>query len=97
MPVLLDDLQQQVANGQVVAIVGAGVSIGATGADTASWVGLLKNGITRCEEVGNPRPNPGWGDRQRAALEDGQLEELLAVASQIESRLGAPNGGEYRA
>ena len=96
MPVLLDDLQQQIANGQVVAIVGAGVSIGATGADTASWVGLLKNGIKRCEGVGSPRPNPGWSDRQEAALEDGQLDELLSVASQIESRLGAPNGGEYR-
>jgi hypothetical protein len=95
MPVLLDDLQQQIAKRQVIAIVGAGVSIGATSADTASWVGLLKNGIARCEGVGNPRPNPGWGDRQRAALDDEQLVELLSVASQIESRLGAPNGGEY--
>src|SRR5262245_10132547 len=96
MPVLLDDLQRQIANGQVIAIVGAGVSIGATGADTASWIGLLKDGIARCEEVGNPRPNPGWGERQRAALDDGQLDELLSVASQIERRLRAPNGGEYR-
>ena len=50
--VLIDDLKRQIANGQAIAIVGAGVSMGATGnAPTASWVGLLKHGIARCEEL----------------------------------------------
>ena len=47
--VLIDDLKQQIAGGQAIAIVGAGVSMGATGnAPAASWSGLLKLGIERC-------------------------------------------------
>ncbi len=92
----LDDLREQVAKRQVVAIVGAGVSIAATGgAETASWIGLLRNGVARCESFGSPPPKPEWGERQRAALREGDMNELLAVGSQIEGRLGAP-GGEYR-
>jgi SIR2-like domain len=91
-----DDLHQQMAKRQVIAIVGAGVSMGATGgAETASWVGLLRDGIKRCEHFG--APPKGWGDRQREALEHGDLDDLLGVASQIENRLDAPDGGEYSA
>jgi hypothetical protein len=37
---LVDDLREQIACGQAIAIVGAGVSIGATGnAPAASWSG----------------------------------------------------------
>ena len=44
-----DDLREQIAQRQVVAIVGTGVSTGATGgAETASWIGLLSDGIARC-------------------------------------------------
>ena len=93
--VLIDDLKKQIAGGQAIAIVGAGVSMGATNnAPAASWVGLLKNGIARCEEVA--RPPAGWADRQRAALDSGDLDELLGVAEQVSRRLGYPNGGEWR-
>ena len=44
--VLIDDLREQIARKQAIAIVGAGVSIGATGrAEAASWSGLPKLGI----------------------------------------------------
>jgi hypothetical protein len=43
---LRDDLQQQIEAGQVVAIVGAGVSVGATNNHAvASWQGLLHHGV----------------------------------------------------
>ena len=93
MEPLVDDLREQVAKGQVVAIIGAGVSKGATGASTASWMGLLENGIGRCETVAALPAK--WGNRQRASLADGDLQELIGVATEVETRLGAPDGGEY--
>jgi len=97
MSSLIDELREQIAKGDALIIVGAGVSIAATGnAPTASWVGLLRDGIAGCEKVGLPKPKPGWGDSQRQALTNGDLVDLLAVASQIEQRLGGRTGGEFR-
>jgi hypothetical protein len=79
---LIDDLRQQIANKQAIAIIGAGVSVGATNAaPVASWVGLLKDGIARCDAIGNPRPPSGWGDRQRAALDGSDLDDLPGLRS----------------
>jgi len=50
--ILLNDLKAQIARGQVVAIIGAGVSIGATNrAACAAWTGLLHHGVQRCEHL----------------------------------------------
>jgi len=93
---LIDDLRQQIERGQAIAIVGAGVSIGATNnAPAASWVGLLKDGVARCEAVGDPRPAANWADRQRDALDGGDLTDLLSVTEQVSQRLGYPKGGEW--
>jgi HEAT repeat protein len=94
---LEQDLQQQIAKRQAIVIVGTGVSVGATQmADAASWPGLLENGVARCEAVAIPRLEPSWAKDQREALKRGHLHDYLAVASQIEMLLGAPEGGEYR-
>jgi hypothetical protein len=84
MPDLLfDDLIERIATGQVVAVVGAGVSLAATGgAEAAGWGGLLRLGIDRCADVAQPRLASGWADRQRSAL-DGDLADLLSVAEQV--------------
>jgi tetratricopeptide (TPR) repeat protein len=93
--VLIDDLKKQIEDRQAIAIVGAGVSVDATGnAPAASWVGLLKDGVARCQDVA--RPPVGWADRQRAALDTGDLDELLGVAEQVSRRLGYPEAGEWR-
>lgn len=90
---LIDDLKKQIADGQAIAIIGAGVSIGATGrAEAASWDGLLKLGIAHCQEFGHPRPAAGWGDNLRKLLIQG---EYFLVAHAIEDKLGAPRGGEW--
>jgi hypothetical protein len=42
----LDDLREELAARRAVVIVGAGVSVAATGGSpTASWVGLLEDGV----------------------------------------------------
>jgi len=95
----IKDLQTSIAKGQVVAVVGTGVSAAATGnAAASSWQGLLQKGIAHCESFVPGLPKR-WGQRQREALEDavdaGDLVEMLAVAEQLSTRLGAPAGGEY--
>jgi hypothetical protein len=84
MPDLLfNELIERIAKGQVVAVIGAGVSLAATGgAEAAGWGGLLRLGIDRCADVAQPRLASGWADRQRSAL-DGDLADLLSVAEQV--------------
>jgi len=88
---LLQDLKREIATGQLLVIVGTGVSIAATkNSAAASWTGLLKSGVDRCE----PRCPPGWGDRVRAQI-DGDLVDLLCAAENVSQRLSAPNGADY--
>jgi tetratricopeptide (TPR) repeat protein len=94
--VLGDDLRKQLARRQVVVVIGAGVSVGATGeVPTASWLGLLHDGAARCEAVVGHGLPAGWGDRVRAQIDSGDMEEMLSAAENITRRLGGPNGGEY--
>ncbi len=60
MSVLVEGLREEFASDGAVLVVGAGVTIAATGnAPVASWYGLLEDGIRRCEDVaGVPH---GWG------------------------------------
>lgn len=93
---LVEDLRQLIANkpSQVLAIVGAGVSVAVTDhAEVASWVGLLRNGVARCVVLS--RANEEWARRRRDDLESGDTDELLSVAQQVSSKLGAPTGPEY--
>jgi tetratricopeptide (TPR) repeat protein len=93
---LVEDLRGELARGQVIVLVGAGVSAGATGgAPVASWTGLLENGVARCEALGLPLPT-GWGDRTRAQIASGDVEELLLAAEAVTYRLGGRDHGEYR-
>src|SRR5215813_4055039 len=93
---LVDDLRAELARGRVIVLVGAGISVGATGGDpVASWTGLLESGVARCEELGWPLP-AGWGDRTRAQIQTGDVEELLLAAEAVTGRLGGREHGEYR-
>ena len=93
---VVEDLRRQIASGKAIAIVGAGVSVGATNrAPVASWLGLLEDGIQRCKVAGHPSPPAGWADAMRALLELADTKSLLSVAEQISEYLGAPDGGRY--
>jgi hypothetical protein len=96
---LLDRLQAEIAAGRMLVIVGAGVSIAASGQENgergvASWTGLLRDGVERCVEVCESLPE-GWADRVYAEIDSGDLDELLSAAEKISRKLGAPAGDEY--
>lgn len=94
---LVADLRQDLANEQVVVLVGAGMSIGASGNEpVASWIGLLEDGVGRCEELALKPVPDGWGEWTRKQLHSGDVEELLLAAEAITGRLGGPEHGEYR-
>jgi tetratricopeptide (TPR) repeat protein len=89
----VEALRQAIEEKKVLVVVGSGVSVAATGgAECASWPGLLRDGIAWCEGHRQGLP-AGWGDRGRASLASGDLDEMLAVASQVEAKL---RGGEFR-
>lgn len=98
---LRQDLVADIRAGRVVAVVGAGVALAASGGKpVAGWIGLLQDGIARIEAL-NRAPHQDWANRQRAILADasagrGDLTEMLSVAEQISARLGAPDDGEWR-
>lgn len=93
---LVGDLAREIAEGQVVAVVGAGVSIAASGGDpAASWTGLLSTGVERCLQVVPGLPT-GWGERVRGEIGSGDLDDLLSAAEKVTSKLGGRRGGEYR-
>jgi len=85
-----EELRHEIAAGRVTAILGAGVSMAATGAaPTASWIGLLTDGIDRCASV-VPGLSARWADLMRASLDlgrEGDNESLLSVAEQITVKL----------
>jgi formylglycine-generating enzyme required for sulfatase activity len=86
-----------VAGGRVVVVVGAGASIAATrGAGTASWRGLLQDGLEYCAEFGDPPVREPELTHCLALADAQDVDLLLAAASVIESRLGAPHGDEWR-
>jgi hypothetical protein len=93
---LFDDLRAHVAQGDVLVIAGAGISVGATRKNPlASWTGLLEQGVDRCREVATGLP-PDWGERLRAEIRSTDLDDLLSAAEKISRKLGAPKGGEYK-
>jgi hypothetical protein len=92
--VLIDDLRKQIAGRQAIAIVGAGVSMGATGnAPAASWLGLLRLGIERCVDLS--RADDAWAKRQQEALAGDSLQDTLEVAEAVSGRLGFPHDREW--
>lgn len=88
-------LRDELASGNIITIAGAGVSVAATrGSPLAGWVGLLKHGIEHC--VANVSgTDERWGRRQREALDEGTVEELISVARHVESKLGGTTDGRF--
>lgn len=93
---MLEDLRDRVAARRVVIFVGAGVSSGASKSPLAGWKGFLLDGVARCDATFGSSLPPGWAQRQRDALEQGDLDEWLNVAEAISRKLDAPRGGEFR-
>jgi formylglycine-generating enzyme required for sulfatase activity len=94
----INELREQLAHGRVVAIVGTGFSSAATGGevDFATWQGLLYNGFEICGDDGKPKLSADHQMLCRKMVETGQVDMMLAAASVIESRLGAPEKLPWR-
>jgi tetratricopeptide (TPR) repeat protein len=93
---LLDDLKEEYRKRNAIFVVGAGVSIMATGnAACASWTGLLHDGAQRCVDLFPDLP-PGWMERVRGEIDSNDLDDMLSAAEKISSKIGSPKGGEWR-
>ncbi len=89
-----DELHEQIANGKVVVIVGAGVSAAATcGHEVSSWHGLLKHGIRYVRDC--RRYDEHWEQQRIKSLEQGDAATLIALAEEITDSLGGCQGGEF--
>ncbi|MBV8279936.1 MAG: tetratricopeptide repeat protein [Verrucomicrobia bacterium] len=94
---LKEDLRREIEASSVIAIVGAGVSVGATNNNPiASWTGLLHHGVNRCFELKQiTGVDDKWVARVNDEIESGDLDDMLSAAEKISRKLGAPEGGEY--
>lgn len=80
-----DRLLEKMQQGQVVALIGTGVSTAVTkGATTANWVGLIQDGIDRAATLAR---NPSWRDLRELSLEQAveysDVSELISVATAV--------------
>lgn len=94
----VEDLRKEIQAGRVLVVVGTGVSLAATGGkpddSVASWRGLLKEGLNRCQTL---KGMPGdRADRIRADIASDVLEDILSAASKIRSSLGSPDSSEVK-
>ena len=82
----------------VIAVVGTGVSMNATGnAPAASWRGLLEAGINFIEEQPKgKRPRKWDADEARATLDRGNVDSLLQIATEVEAAIRRVNKSEYK-
>jgi tetratricopeptide (TPR) repeat protein len=94
---LRDDLQERIDAGQVVAILGAGVSVGATnGEPVAGWQGLLHDGVDCCLALPTSGLTAAGAQLLHEQIDSGDLDMMLAAAEVVARKLGAPGGGEWR-
>ncbi|HEV7240791.1 MAG TPA: tetratricopeptide repeat protein [Thermoanaerobaculia bacterium] len=92
---LVEDLREELARGEVLVVVGTGVSIQATGgAECAKWDGLIRDGIEHA--VGTGQLTEAVAKTLRGRLKKNSVKDLLAVAQKVSEALGAPDGGEFR-
>jgi len=89
-------LQSRLADNQVLVFVGTGVSLATAQDPIAGWKGFLRHGLDYCESVCGGLSATKWKARQTAALDEGDLDELLSVAEHISRRLAGPEGGDFR-
>ncbi|MGZ5441806.1 MAG: tetratricopeptide repeat protein [Thermoanaerobaculia bacterium] len=92
---LVEDLREELARGEVLVVVGSGVSREATGdAPCARWDGLILDGIAHAAQTG--LLDATKAEELRKRLEGGTVDERLDVAEEVSKHLGAPDGGEFR-
>lgn len=92
----LDDLKRELADGRVVVVAGAGVTVAATQDPETAWPGLLRSGIAVVEQLAGAVLRPGWADSARADASSPNVRDVLSVAGRITAELRAQRPGEFR-
>jgi len=88
---LVEDLREELARGEVLVVVGTGVSIQASGgAICAQWDGLILDGIDH--GVGKNILTESEAHALRQKLKKQNVAARLAVAQRVSEALGAPDG-----
>ncbi|GAA1753740.1 SIR2 family protein [Aeromicrobium alkaliterrae] len=88
-----DQLAQDLRSGRVVVLVGAGVSLAATGDANASWPGLLANGVDFAEA--RYAMDADTAEICRTMLSDASAENLLDVSTAVVDSMGGQEGALF--
>ncbi len=90
-----EELQRAVAGKRALIIAGAGVSLMATGGETAAgWNGLLLNGIERCRSLGELSHVDAA--RLEADVKSNDVDSMIAAAQELQNHLTDLSGGHFR-
>jgi hypothetical protein len=98
-PSQLKQLQTELASGQVVVVVGSGVSAAACGNQevdghkVATWTGLLEHGVDRLSEKGAA---DGGEEMLRNMIRSGKTDFMISAAGMITERLKGLSHGIFR-
>ncbi|MEM6272883.1 MAG: SIR2 family protein, partial [Bacteroidota bacterium] len=94
---LKNDLKKVIREGKAVVFIGSGVSIAATEGKepTASWTGLLKNGLEYAKNIG-AQTNERSLQRALEDIESDNLIDLLSGTNKVKQWINAQGSGEYR-
>ena len=94
-----NQLQREIASGQLVVVVGSGVSVAACGNQevdghkVATWTGLLEHGVHRLCEIGAA---DGGEEMLRNMIRSGKTDFMISAAGMITERFKARSEGTYR-
>jgi hypothetical protein len=95
----IDQLQREIASGQLVVVVGSGVSVAACGNQevdghkVATWRGLLDHGVHRLSEIGAA---DGDEEMLRNMIRSGKTDFMISAAGMITDRLKGLSDGIFR-
>lgn len=91
----IEKLKKSIASGDLVVIVGSGVSIGLTNNErpALSWKGLIEDGLHYSVQKG--KISQPQSDNWNELLKSDDIDDMLGAAEFVGRKLGAPNGELY--
>jgi hypothetical protein len=99
-PSQLDQLKRELASGQVVVVVGSGVSVAACGQQEveghkmATWSGLLEHGVDRLSGLG--AVDQDEEQLLRSMIGSGKTDFMISAAETITTRFKGRSEGNFR-
>ncbi len=98
-PTPIEQLKREIGRGQVVVVVGSGLSVAACGQQVveghqvASWTGLLEHGVDRLTSIGAVAED---ADLLRGMIRSGKADLMISGAEMITARLKGRSEGTFR-